>query len=207
MTDDPTPEVPASRRLTVARERVRDAQAAVDAARAALEDANPGDGTRGRRWGRTVVATSVLALVVAVAAALVGVILIPDSGSGDDTGSVVAASTAAVTTVLTADPAHPDRYLAAARDVSGGEFRRRIDAAAPAITAAVAGLSSAGSGQVVAAGVVGSAPASGPADVLVVAEATAPELVGGSSGDRRIVLSVTMIRRGDRWVIGQVTPR
>ncbi len=43
--------------------------------------------------------------------------------------------------------------------------------------------------------------------MLVVAETTAPQLVGGNAGDRRITLSVTMIRQGDAWVVGQVALR
>lgn len=193
-----------SRRLVVARERVVAAQAAVDAATERLE----ATATRPPRDARrVVVATTVVGVVAATAAVIAGPILHGQSASGPSDDVVRSASTA-VATILTADPAHPDRYLTAARAVSGGEYRRRVDAAGPAIESAVSSLGAAGTGQVVAAGVVGGAvSSSGPADVLVVAETTAPQLVGGNAGDRRIVLSVSMIREAGSWVIGQVALR
>ncbi|MEH3156169.1 MAG: hypothetical protein PGN29_12770 [Gordonia paraffinivorans] len=202
MTDDSaTGLAKDSHRLAVARDRVAAAQAAVDAARERLAQAPPRD-------GRRIVATSVVVgVIAAVGAAIATPVLHRQSPSGPSDDVVRSASTA-IATILSADPAHPDRYLDAARAVSGGEYRRRVDDAAPAIGAAVAQLGAAGTGQVVAAGVVGGpVSAAGPADVLVVAETTAPQLVGGSAGDRRIVLSVTMIREAGSWVVGQVALR
>ncbi|GAA1886667.1 hypothetical protein [Williamsia serinedens] len=193
-----------SRRLVVARERVVAARAAVDAATERLEATRAHPSRDGHRIA---VAATGIGVTVAIGAAIASPILHAQSASGPSDDVVRAASTA-VATVLTADPAHPDRYLAAARAVSGGEYRRRVDAAGPAIESAVASLGAAGTGQVVAAGVVGGpVSSSGPADVLVVAETTAPQLVGGNVGDRRIVLSVSMIREAGSWVIGQVALR
>ncbi|MGZ8176796.1 hypothetical protein ACXVUM_02605 [Williamsia sp. SKLECPSW1] len=191
-----------SRRVTMARERVAAATAAVEAAQERMTRSAPTDGRRRRALAVSVAVTVVLAIVAVVA----GLVLHAGGGPGPADGVVASASTA-VATVLTADPAHPDRYVDAVRSVSGGDYRRRIDRAAPAIEAAVAALGSPGTGQVVAAGALGAIPAEGPADVLVVAEATAPQLVGGAAGDRRIVLTVTMIRESGRWVIGGVTAR
>lgn len=211
MTDGSAADAPATRpddreshRLVSARERVTTAESAVDAARERLD----GSGSRPRGDGGHVVAGSAgLGLIVAIGAVVATVILHGRSDAGPSDEVVRSASTA-VATILTADPAHPAEYLDAARGVSGGEYRRRIDAAGPAIESAVESLGGAGTGQVVAAGVVGGpVPNGGPADVLVVAETTAPQLVGGSAGDRRITLSVTMIRQGDAWVVGQVALR
>ena len=193
-----------SHRLATARERVATAEAEVEAARERL--AHSGTRTDPDR-GRIAVGAAGLGAIVAVGAVAAAVVLQGQSGAGPSDEVVRSASTA-VATILTADPARPEEYLDAARAVSGGEYRRRIDAAGPAIESAVASLGGAGTGQVVAAGVVGgSVPAGGPADVLVVAETTAPQLVGGTAGDRRITLSVTMIREGDAWVVGQVALR
>lgn len=191
-----------SYRLASARERVRAAEEAVVAAEERLE------ASRSRAAGRrVVVGSTALGGIVAIGAVVAAVVLHGQSGAGPS-DDVVRSASDAVATILTADPAAPAEYLDRARAVSGGEYRRRIDAAGPAIESAVASLGGAGTGQVVAAGVVGgSMPAGGPADVLVVAETTAPQLVGGSAGDRRITLSVTMIRQGGAWVIGQVALR
>ncbi|MEH3157412.1 MAG: hypothetical protein PGN29_19745 [Gordonia paraffinivorans] len=205
MSDDETTAGESYRR-TAARERVVAAREALGVARERLDqNASRGVGVDGRLGAAVVVLTAIVA-VVAVVAVVVTLILHDRSGPGRESGLVRSASTA-VATILTADPAHPDRYLAAARSVSGGEYRRRIDAAGPAIEAAVASLGSPGTGQVVAAGVTGTVRADGPGEVLVVAETTAPQLVGGSVGDRRIVVSVTMIREAGAWVIGQVALR
>ena len=193
-----------SHRVAVARERVATAQAAVDAAGERLH----GNSSRPRRDGDLVVVGSAgLGVVGAICVVVAAVVLHGQSGAGPS-DDVVRSASDAVTTILTADPARPAQYLDAARAVSGGDYRRRIDASGPAIESAVGSLGGAGTGQVVAAGVVGgSAPSNGPADVLVVAETTAPQLVGGNAGDRRITLSVTMIRQGDAWVVGRVALR
>jgi hypothetical protein len=195
---------PGSRRLAAAQKRVAAARADVAAAREQVRT------SRSRSPGaeaRIVTACAASGVVAAVVAVVVGVAVHAQSGT-ESSDDVVRSASTAVATILTADPAHPDRYLAAARSVSGGEYRRRIDGAGPAIEDAVASLGGVGTGQVVAAGVAGGAvPSAGPADVLVVAETTAPQLVGGSAGDRRIALSVTMIRESGAWVIGQVTLR
>ncbi|WP_299571659.1 hypothetical protein [uncultured Williamsia sp.] len=192
-----------SHRLATARARVTAAEAAVDAARERLAS----NRSRPRGAGRVVVGSAALGVIGAIGAAVAAVVLHGQSGAGP-ADEVVRSASNAVATILTADPARPQAYLDAARAVSGGDYRRRIDAAGPAIESAVASLGGTGTGQVAAAGVVGgSVPTGGPVDVLVVAETTAPQLVGGSVGDRRIVLSVTMIREGDVWVVGQVALR
>lgn len=202
MSDDETTAGESYRR-TAARERAVAAREALVVARERLDhNTSRGVGTDGRLGTAVVVLTA----IVAVVAVVVALVLHDRSGPGPESDLVHSAS-AAVATILTADPAHPDRYLTSARSVSGGEYRRRIDAAGPAIEAAVASLGSPGTGQVVAAGVTGTVRADGPGEVLVVAETTAPQLVGGSVGDRRIVLSVSMIREVGAWVIGRVALR
>ncbi|KQR96103.1 hypothetical protein ASG12_17940 [Williamsia sp. Leaf354] len=196
-----------SARVTAARERVGRAEAAVAATTA---DTEAGHSSGGGGTPRIPRVAAVIAIVVMVTVAVAGVVLTVVSVRADDrrgrAESVVAATRAAVTTVLTADPRDPERYLASVRRVSSGDFLRRIDGAAAEITAAVAAQRLPGTGQVVAAGVVGDAARSS-VDLLVVAEATNPALLGGSATDGRLVLDVRMIHGARGWTIDRAQLR
>ncbi|MGU3293482.1 hypothetical protein [Williamsia sp. M5A3_1d] len=201
---------PESARIAAARERVERAAADVEATRSEEESTRAGGtGHRKRRVMSIVARVAVVATLVGIAA---GIVLTVVSVRADDererAESVLTATRTAVATVLTADPGDPEGYLASVRRVSSGEFRRRIDGSATEIAAAVAAQRLPGTGQVVAAGVVGAPSGSHPGvDLLVVAEATNPALLGGSAADGRLVLDVRMIH-GDRgWTIDRARLR
>ncbi|MGJ0117740.1 hypothetical protein ACQ7HM_00910 [Williamsia sp. MIQD14] len=210
---------PESARVTAARERLERAVAAVEATRPDVVPRRPRDPAAGHRLRRLAPAVTI---AVVVATTVAGIVLGVLAARADDergrAASVVAATRSAVATVLTADPRDPERYLASVRRVSSGEFRRRIDGAAAEITAAVAAQRLPGTGQVVAAGVVGGPGGSGSADdrspdsrstvdLLVVAEATNPSLLGGSAADGRLVLDVRMVHGAQGWTIDRAQLR
>ncbi|MEZ5210208.1 hypothetical protein [Gordonia sp. (in: high G+C Gram-positive bacteria)] len=110
-----------------------------------------------------------------------------------------AAAAHAVTEMLTADPAHADDYLPRIRGLTTGEQRERLDQAGPQLRAAVAGLGAPSTGRVISAG---AQPADrGKVGVVVVAQASAPQLVGGAPGTDRVAVHLTMVRSGDRWLV------
>ncbi|WP_328858636.1 hypothetical protein OG579_07555 [Williamsia herbipolensis] len=196
-----------SARVTAARERLERAEAAVAATEVHTGPGRSSDDGGTRRTRRVAV---LIAIVVVVAATVAGIVVCVFSVRADDergrAEAVVAATRAAVATVLTADPTDPEGYLASVRRVSSGDFLRRIDDSAAEITAAVAAQRLPGTGQVVAAGVVGDAARS-PVDLLVVAEATNPALLGGSATDGRLVLDVRMIHGARGWTIDRAQLR
>lgn len=178
-------------------------QAAVRAERLARIEAAEPLRRRARRrragWRLFLVAGAMIALAFLVAAgwALLSARAADAALDRRDAAQVAAAED--IGAMLTADPAHADRYVAEVLAVSTGEQRSRLERVAPQLREAVAGLGAPTTGRVVAAGVQGD-----PGDearVLVVAQASAPELVGGDPGDDRVSVVVQLRRSGDRWLI------
>ncbi len=188
-------------RLTAARTRLAEATAAHAAARDAADEARR---ARGRRAERVVPVVAVVGLVVTVAFVVATVILVSVGGGGgaesDRAAAVLASARDGITTALTADPARPGEYVESVLGVSTGEFRQRVTASRAEIESSVASQAFAGTGQVISAGIVGPDPGSS-ADVLLVAEATNPQLLGGGAGDARVVLLVHMTRADGAWKI------
>ena len=200
MSDDDT-DSSTSVRLAAARARLAEAEEIHSTARDAADRARR---TRGRRTERAVRVLSIAGLLVTVALVVATIVLVSVGGGGaaesDRAAAVLRAARDGVTTALTADPARPGEYVESVLGVSTGEFGQRVTASRAEIESSVASQAFAGTGQVISAGVVGPDPGAS-ADVLVVAEATNPQLLGGGAGDARIVLLVHMTRVDDRWKI------
>ncbi|MEO9327791.1 hypothetical protein [Gordonia aurantiaca] len=204
--------------------RVQLARAHVDeatrAARLAVIAATPALRARAlRRSGR-------LRIALAGVAALVVVLLVVGAVSAwrvrgyehesDLRRDVLASARDAIVTMLTADPGDAEAYVDAVLAVSTGAQHERIEAARDVLVAEVAGQPGPSVGQVISAGLV-TDPTSGDegddADVLVVADATNPVLLGGRSQldgaadvdatAERITALLTMERAGDGWKIAE----
>ncbi|NDK91820.1 hypothetical protein GYA93_19920 [Gordonia desulfuricans] len=199
-----------SRRLEVARDRVDAARRAARVARiAAADDLR----ARAVRRSRAVWWILVAAVVVAIALAATAIgYAISDAradGRAETRDDVLDAARSAATTMLAADPAHADRYVRDVLALSTGAQHDRLERAQAALTAAVAAQPGASTGRVIAAGLATDPPSDDPgaaADVLLVAEASNPELVGGDPGAERITLTFTMTCVDGNWLVGSVVP-
>lgn len=201
-------------RVELARERVDTAARRVRTARIAATPALRSRAARRTRLLRRAligVAVAVL-LLVAVAAAL-GWQIRGQHAAADLTDDVLTSARGAVTTMLTADPTDPEGYVTAVAEVSTGPQQERIDAARAALVTEVGEQTGPSVGQVVSAGLV-TDPTSdeigSSVDVLVVADATNPALLGGPGGGsetdttgERITALVTMTSTDDGWKIAQ----
>lgn len=183
-------------RLHSARERYR---AAVRTERLARIEA--ADGLRQRARRRRAGVRLAVVVAVAVAAVVVAVTVwslvarAADQRALDDDAAARAGATAAVSTMLSADPADPDAYLDRVLAVSVGAQRERLTGARSQLRDAVAGLAAPSTGQVISAG---TQPRAGETiAVLVIAQASAPELVGGAPGADRVAVRVLMTPPGD----------
>ncbi|MFT3661257.1 MAG: hypothetical protein QM809_07610 [Gordonia sp. (in: high G+C Gram-positive bacteria)] len=144
-------------------------------------------------------AALVLVVVLLAAAAWTASLRADDRRRLTDDEAARAAAAAAITRMLTADPVHADAYVRGVLEVSTGAQRERTTRAHTELRAAVAGFGAPTTGQVLTAGVQPSDGGTTP--VLVVAQASAPELVGGVPGAARITVRVLMIRSGERWLV------
>lgn len=189
-------------RVARARQRVETAtRAARDARIAAAEPLRARARRRSRMVRLGLVAASVLAVILAVTAVVVGLGLrAADQRSADRTEVLTSARTA-ITTMLTSDPARAEEYVDAVLAVSAGTQRERLAAARGPLTAEIA-RGPRGTGEVLSAGIVGES-SDDEATVLVVAEATNPGLVGGDRAGTRVTLRVEMTRTADGWRVGQ----
>ncbi|MFT4128420.1 MAG: hypothetical protein QM662_19595, partial [Gordonia sp. (in: high G+C Gram-positive bacteria)] len=120
--------------------------------------------------------------------------------------AVVDAARAAAVTLLTADPAHPDAYVAKALAVTTGEQRTRLVAASAALRSAVAEQRAPSTGRILGAGLLTDPGHGASAQVLLVVAASNPELVGGDPDTDRITVSFTMIRVDGAWRVGATVP-
>ncbi|GAA4659864.1 hypothetical protein [Gordonia humi] len=147
-------------------------------------------------------AAAVRLAVVAMAAVAVITACIGAWGlasGGDDADGAVADVSAALTVMLTPDPADARGYVEQVLDASAGAQRRRIESGRAALTEYVAALSVRPAGRIVSAGLEDADGDS--ATVLAVAQATDPTLIGGTSDDDRVTVRITAVREADRWLI------
>ncbi|MFT3900863.1 MAG: hypothetical protein QM728_11565 [Gordonia sp. (in: high G+C Gram-positive bacteria)] len=144
-----------------------------------------------------------LIIVAAVAALVFGLLARRDDKAVDRGEQARAAARSAVTTMLTADPRAADKYVDAVLAVTTGGQRDRIAGARGELAAEIAKQTAPSTGQVVSTALVGEPSTSGTVDVLVVAEATNPELIGASTTAKRVPVVVTMSQSGDRWLIAK----
>ncbi|MCK0438437.1 hypothetical protein MUG78_02900 [Gordonia alkaliphila] len=189
-----------STRLTAAREAYA---AAERAEREARIEAAPGLRRVARRRRAGLRLLMIAALVVAVALVAAAVWASVDRTSAQETlnrdAAVRTAATEAIEVMLSADPRAADEYVDRVLALSTGAQHDRLSKARDDLRAAVAGLGAPSTGRVISAGVQ---PESGDTvPVLVVAQATAPELVGGAPGTDRVAVRVLMTRSGDRWLV------
>lgn len=188
-----------SKRAQAAQERLADAR---EIAAAATTAALPAHRALARRDGRLCqAAVAVMALVV-VAAVVVGIVVAVGHRDHLDRqhridASLAAARTALVT-MLSADPARPDEYVASILDVTTGEQHQRISSLRTEIRDAVAAGGRTSTGSVISVGVIGPDPGSS-VNMFAVATATNPELVGAASGQNRFALVITMRAVGSDW--------
>lgn len=207
----------AAARVELARARVDTATRAARTARIAAAPALRARASRRTRRVRQVMIVSAAAAVVLVVVAGVLAWGIHEQRRTQDLqDDVLSSARSAVTVMLSADPADAGAYVAALAEVSTGPQRARINGARDELVAEVAGQRGPSVGQVVSAGLVtdpvSDAVGSG-ADVLVVADATDPLLLGqaptraaGSEADttaERITALVTMERTEDGWKIAE----
>lgn len=201
-------------RIELARARV---DAATRRARTARIVAAPALRARAARRTQTVRRTLVgAAIAVVVLVGVAGFLAWQIRGQQAATelqDDVLASARGAVTVMLTADPADPEGYVARVAEVSTGPQLKRIDAAREALVTEVGGQRGSSVGQVISAGLVtdpSSDDIGGSVDVLVVADATNPALLGGS-GDgseidttgERITALITMTRTDGGWKIAE----
>lgn len=151
--------------------------------------------------------------VIAVVIALIGLMAAfavhnrSAAQRSDAATAALDASRSAITTLLTADPVDGRGYVERALAVSTGPQRDRLTAARDALVAEVAAQDRPSSGEVLSAGLITdpeSDDVGAQARVLVVAEATDPQLVGGDTG--RVTVEVTMTRETHGWLISSAGP-
>lgn len=193
--------------LDDARRRVEQATRAARRARIDASDALRARALRRSAWFRGIIAFAAVAIVVATAV-LVGVTLhnhASDERSAAADAALAAARTS-VASLLTADPADAGGYVDRAVAVTTGDQRDRIEAARDALVAEVAAQAEPSTGRVLSAGLItdpDSDAAGAEAAVLVVAEASDPELIGAQGDDTRVTVEVTMTRANHQWLISR----
>ena len=194
----------ATRRVQEATRRARTAR--IEAAPALL-----GRARRRTRWfWLALVGAVVVVVVLLVASVILGVRVRSADALEGEQAAVIGAADAAVVAMLSADPADPQAYVDKVLDVSAGARRERLEGLRDAIAAEVGKQSGPSVGQVISSGLVSDPPddpADGArADVLTVADATNPALLGGGAPSpsrdvtaQRITVALTMIRTADGW--------
>lgn len=166
---------------------------------------------RGRRRSR--VFRWVLGCLAAIAvSALVALVVLAVVDARQDrraqtAADVLASARAAVTTMLTSSPADAQRYPDRVLAVTTGDQHRKIERSRDALVAVIAAEPAATTGQVISAGLTSDPSGAGEgshARVLLVAQASDPQLVGGDPAATRITLSLEMIHTGGTWKIAEV---
>jgi Mce-associated membrane protein len=202
-------------RVQLARARVDEARRKARTTRIAAAPALRARAVRRTRLLRTALIASAGALaILVIAGAVLGWQIRGQRAEVDHQAEVLDSARAGVTAMLTADPADADGFVDGVLAVSTGAQRDRIDSAREALVAEVRTQTGRSVGQVVSAGLV-TDPTSDDAgttvDVLVVADATNPLLLGSGGTDgqaaavdttaERITALITMERTGDGWKI------
>ncbi|MGV9712931.1 hypothetical protein ACWDTI_19970 [Gordonia sp. NPDC003424] len=197
----------AAERVERARDRVDDATRRLRTARIAA--AEP---LRARARRRSTIVRVVSAVLAGVAVVLTGFVVVAalrhhTAGvRADARADVLAAADTAVTTLLTADPHNPENYVRRAMAVTTGAQQHRLSASWLPIADAIREQETPSTGQVLAAGLVTDPPSDDVgaiSKVLLVADATNPELLGGGADAGRITVEVTMTRTDQGWRMSQ----
>jgi len=194
-----------SLRLRTAREKYAEAHRAERRARIAAADELRRRARHRRAGIRLTVVSAVVVCAVLLALAAWG--LAARAGDVDELDRDSAARGAAITAItgmLTADPADPDGYLQRILDDTVGDQRERLEQVGPQLRAAIAALPRPSTGQVLSAGVAEAADER--VTVVLVAQASDPQLLGAQATQNRLALRVTMIRSGDRWLVQATEP-
>lgn len=163
---------------------------------------------RAQRRRRTLVVAIGLIAALAVVAASVSVMLgigLGRAGQADEVrAAAVDSARAAITTMLTADPAQPEHYADAVIAVSTGAQRQRLVAGRSDLVSAIAAQPQPSTGVILAAGLVDDpGPDAGTARVLLVAEASNPQLLGGDPSAKRMPIEVTMSDDHGVWKVSE----
>ncbi|ATD72009.1 MULTISPECIES: hypothetical protein [Gordonia] len=205
-----------SARVRLARSRVDEATRSARTARIAAAPALRERAVRRtRRLRAGLLAVAAIVAILVVAGVVLGWQIRGQRAEVDLQGEVLDSARAAVTAMLTADPAEAGAYVDGVLAVSTGSQRDRIDKARDALVTEVRTQTGRSVGQVVSAGLV-TDPASDDTgttvDVLVVADATNPLLLGSERAAdpaavdataERITALITMERTGDGWKIAE----
>lgn len=192
-------------RLRTARQKYAEARRTERLARIAAADELRARARRRRAGVRLALLAATLVTVVLLAITVTDAVLRHrDADRLDRHAAAREAAISAVTTMLDADPARPDEYLRAALAVTTGQQHERLEKATPALREAVTGLGRPATGQVLSAGVA--ADAGDRVDVVLVAQASAPELIGAEAAANRVALRVTMVRHDGTWLVGATEP-
>lgn len=155
---------------------------------------------RARAAIRLLVAASTLVVIgMLTATAWAAVSRSSAQRSLDAANAARAGAVTAIETMLTADPARAEEYVTEVLDVTTGEQHERLADVRDELRATIAGLGAPSTGRVIAAGVQGDT--GDQIGVLVLAQASEPELVGGVRGSDRVAVRVVMQRSGDRWLV------
>lgn len=194
-------------RVADARRRLTEATRASRLAR--IEAAEP---LRVRARRRSAVVRVIVAGAVVVALVLAGLLVAAGMAHHSATrraatdADVLDAARSAMTTLLSANPRDPNGYVDRALSVTTGAQHDRLTAARDALATEIAAQPRPSTGQILAAGLVDDPPSDDTgahARVLVVAEATNPELVGGDSAEGQVTVDLEMLRTDAGWRIGK----
>lgn len=158
--------------------------------------------SRALRWALTVAAVVAVGLIVIIV--VLGVVAGRQQASEHDRDDALGAARSAVTAMLTADPVHPDAYLDTVLAVTTGQQHDRLTRARGALADLVAS-GSPSTGRVLSAGVV-SGPDDGQTRIMLAAEASDAQLIGGRPEEHRITVSVLMVHSGSGWKVGEAQP-
>lgn len=159
---------------------------------------------RRRRWLTNALrAVAALVIVTAAAALAFGFLAHREDAATARGEAAQNAARSALTTMLTADPRNASAYVDAVVAVTTGEQRSRIEAARTGLVEEISGQAGPSTGQVVSVSLVSEPGGRGDVTVLVVAEATNPQLIGADTTAKRIPVVVTMSEADGRWLVAK----
>ncbi|GED99369.1 hypothetical protein [Gordonia crocea] len=148
-------------------------------------------------------AAVVVATLAVVAVIVMAFVSHRDTAATERGEQAQAAARSALTTMLTADPAKAQAYADAVLAVTTGEQRRRIEAGRAELVGEIARQTGPSTGQVLSVTLVDEPRTDGDVTVLVVAEATNPQLIGADTTAKRIPVVVTMSRVDGHWLVAK----
>lgn len=153
------------------------------------------------RYATIALAVTVCALIVA--GVVLGVISRAKDASAQRNSAVLGAASHAIETMLTANPAQAGQYADTVIELSTGTQRDRLSGARADLINEIAAQPESSTGVVVSAGLVSDPSSADDAtsDVLIVAEATNPTLIGGDPAQKRMPIVVTMRLVDGQWKV------